>query len=313
MKIVKPLCLKNGDLIGVISPASTPDNYSKIENGVKYLESLGYRVKVGNNVGKQFGYLAGEDDLRVKDIHSMFSDKEVKAIFCVRGGFGTIRILDKIDYQIIRENPKILVGYSDITSLQLAIFAKTGLVTFSGPMVAVEMSNHIDPYTEENFWRMLTSNSKFGAIKNPDNEKINVLIHGEAEGILIGGNLSMIVCLMGTEYLPSFSNSVFFCEDIDEKPYKIDKYFAQLKLAGVFNESNAVVLGEFSDCMETDINKKSFTLNEVVYQYFSNSKTPVTYNLKYGHIPRKMTIPLGVNMKIDTKNDLFEITENCVE
>lgn len=313
MKIIKPQHLKKGDLIGVISPASTPENLAKIDNGVKYLENLGYRVKVGENVGKQFGYLAGEDDYRVADIHAMFADKEVKAIFCVRGGFGTIRILDKIDYSLIKKNPKILVGYSDITALQLAIFAKTGLVTFSGPMVAVEMSNNIDPYTEEMFWRMITSNKKFGPLKNPEDEKINVLISGNAEGTLIGGNLSMIVCLMGTDYLPKFSNSIFFCEDIDEKPYKIDKYFAQLKLANVFKKANAVVLGEFTDCLETDPAKKTFSLNEVVYQYFSNLNKPVLYNLKYGHIPRKLTMPIGIKFKINTKKEQYEIIENCVD
>ena len=146
MSIVKPKRLKPGDVVGVISPASSPDDPIKIENGVKYLEKNGYRVVVGKNVGKYLGYLAGSDQERVDDLHSMFKNKDVKAIFCLRGGYGSGRLLDIIDYKIIRNNPKIFIGYSDINALQMAFFTKCGLITFAGPMVAVDFNEEINPY-----------------------------------------------------------------------------------------------------------------------------------------------------------------------
>lgn len=151
MKVIKPPRLKKGDTIGIITPASTPDNLERINEGVKYFERLGYRVILGKNVGKYYGYLAGTDEDRLEDLHSMFADKNVKAIFCARGGYGTIRLLDRINFNLIRKNPKIFVGYSDITALQLAIFRKTGLVTFSGPMAAVDFAGEVNSFTEEVF------------------------------------------------------------------------------------------------------------------------------------------------------------------
>ena len=155
MRVVKPKKLQKGDLIGVISPASSPDDLSKINLGVNYLEKLGYKVEVGKNVGNYHGYLAGSDEERLADLHSMFKKKDVKAIFSVRGGYGSPRLLDKIDFNIIKSNPKIFVGYSDITALQMAFYQKAGLITFAGPMVAVDFYNSVDPFTEEFFWSSL--------------------------------------------------------------------------------------------------------------------------------------------------------------
>lgn len=312
MKTIKPKQLKKGDLIGVISPASSPDNLEKIEEGVKYLERLGYRVIVGKNVGKIRGYLAGTDEERLADLHSMFANKDVKAIFCIRGGFGTIRLLDKINYSLIKKNPKIFVGYSDITALQLSIFKKTGLITFAGPMLAVDFAGEVDNFTEEVFWRMITSNKSFGKMKNPESERISCLIKGYTTGILLGGNLSLLCSLLGTPYLPSFDKSILFLEDVDEKPYRIDRYFAQLNLAGIFDKVKSVILCNFTDCEETDPTKKTLTLNEVVYDYFSKFKKPVIYNFVHGHIKSKNTIPIGVRVKVDCVKGTLEILESCV-
>lgn len=312
MKTIKPPYLKKGDLIGLISPASTPDNLERINEGVRYLESLSYRVVIGKNVGKVRGYLAGTDEERLSDLHEMFSNKNVKAIFCVRGGYGTIRFLDRVDYNLIKKNPKIFVGYSDITALQLAIFKKTGLITFSGPMAAVDFSGEVNQYTAENFWRMITSTKPFGKMKNPDNEKISCLNHGHAKGILLGGNLSLVCSLLGTPFLPEFKKSILFLEDVDEKPYRIDRFFAQMKLAKIFDKVSGIVLCNFTNCEETDSTKKSLTLNEVVYDYFSKIKKPTLYNLIYGHINPKNTMPIGVNAGIDCDKGSVEILESCV-
>jgi muramoyltetrapeptide carboxypeptidase len=312
MKTIKPPHLKKGDLIGLISPASTPDNLEKINQGVRYLESLGYRVVVGKNVGKVRGYLAGTDDERLEDLHSMFRNKDVKAIFCVRGGYGTIRILDKIDYSLIRKNPKILVGYSDITSLQLAIFQKTGLVTFSGPMAAVDFAGEVNKYTEEVFWKMVSSTKPFGKLHNPENERISCLSKGKAKGILLGGNLSLVCSLLGTSFLPKFDKAILFLEEVDEKPYRIDRFFAQMRLAKIFDKVNGIVLCNFTDCEETDPSKKSLSLNDVIGDYFEKLKKPVVYNLVYGHINPKNTIPIGVKTLVDCEKRTVEILESCV-
>ncbi|MCX8009530.1 MAG: LD-carboxypeptidase, partial [Ignavibacteria bacterium] len=202
--------------------------------------------------------------------------------------------------------------YSDITSLQLAIFSRCGLVSFSGPMVAVEMYNGMDPFTEENFWRMITSNKVFGKMKNPAGEKICTLVKGKAKGRIIGGNLSMIASILGTPYLPKFDRTILITEDIDEKPYRIDRFFAQMKYLKIFDKISGLVLGNFTDCEETDQSKKSLTLNEVVYDYFSKMKKPVIYNFIYGHVKVKSTIPIGINAKLDANKGELEVLENCV-
>lgn len=312
MRVIKPNHLRKGDLIGLISPASSPDNLEKINEGVKYFERLGYRVIVGKNVGKYRGYLAGKDEERVEDLHSMFNNKDVKAIFCVRGGYGSIRLLDKIDFNLIKRNPKIFVGYSDITTLQLAIFRKTGLVTFSGPMAAVDFAGEVNPYTEEVFWRMVTSTKPFGKLKNPESERICCLNKGEAKGILLGGNLSLITSLIGTPFMPDFTKAILFMEEVDEKPYRIDRMLAQLKLNKIFDKVSGIILCNFTNCEETDSNKKSLSLNDVIGDYFEQLKKPVVYNLAYGHINPKNTMPIGVKASIDCRKCSIEILEACV-
>lgn len=312
MKILKPKHLIKGDLIGLISPASTPDNLEKINEAVRYFEKLGYRVLVGKNVGKIRGYLAGTDEERLEDLHSMFLNKDVKAIFCVRGGYGSIRFIDRINFSIIKKNPKIFVGYSDITALQLAIFHKTGLITFAGPMAAVDFAGEVDPFTEENFWKMVTSNKPFGKFKNPQGEKISCLKKGKAKGRLLGGNLSLICSLLGTPFIPRFNNSILFMEEIEEKPYRIDRFFAQMKLAKIFDVVSGIILCNFTDCEENDPLKKSLSLNEVVYDYFSNLSKPVAYNLIHGHIKSKNTIPVGAMASVDCNKGIVEIIESCV-
>ncbi|MFA3781510.1 LD-carboxypeptidase [Melioribacteraceae bacterium 4301-Me] len=312
MRIIKPKRLCKGDVIGIISPASSPDDYSKINKGVEYLEGLGYRVEVGKNVGKETGYLAGNDNQRADDLHLMFKNKHIKAIFSVRGGYGSARLLDKINYKIIRENPKIFVGYSDINALQLAFFHKVGLVTFAGPMVAVDFYNEVSPFTEEFFWKVITSDKKIGKLTNPNSEKIFVLNKGRSEGKILGGNLSIITSLMGTKFLPSFRESILLLEEINEAPYRIDRMLNQLRLANVLNIINGVILGRFVDCYETDPTKKSLSLNDVIIEYFQNKKIPVVYNFKHGHIKDNITIPFGLKCILNASRSFIEIPESAV-
>lgn len=312
MGIIKPKRLKPGDVIGVISPASSPDDLIKIENGVKYLEKLGYRIEVGKNVGKQTGYFAGTDSERLEDIHFMFKNKNVKAIFCIRGGFGSTRLLDKIDYKIIRNNPKIFVGYSDINALQMAFFTKCGLITFAGPMVAVDFAEEISQFTEETFWRIITSNKKIGRIKNPNKEKFYVLNKGRAQGRIIGGNLSIINSLIGTEYLPKMKDSILLLEEINEAPYRIDRMLNQLRILKILKSIRGIILGDFVKCIEYDPDKKTFSLNDVITDYFEGLKIPVIYNFRHGHLKEKITIPFGIRAVLNASKAFVEINENAV-
>ncbi len=312
MRILKPKKLTSGDLIGIISPGSSSESLSKLNNGVNYLEKLGYRVELGKHVGEENGYLAGNDSHRLNDLHGMFNNKEVKAIFTVRGGYGSSRLLNKINYSLIRKNPKIFVGFSDITVLQMAIFKYAGLVTFAGPMVAVDFAEEINEFTEENFWKTLTSSKKIGKIHNPNEEKFYVLNKGRGEGRLLGGNLTLFMSLFGTDYLPSMKDKILMLEEIGEAPYRIDRMFNQMKLAKIFKQIKGLILGRFVDCYETDSTKKSYSLNEVIMDYFNNIKLPVLYNFKHGHIKDKITVPIGVNCKLNTSRCFVEIPENAV-
>lgn len=312
MRIIKPKKLKSGDVIGIISPASSPDDLTKINRGIEYLEKLGYRIEVGKHVGMQEGYLAGNDQQRLQDIHSMFNNKQINAIFSIRGGYGSGRLLDKIDYKIIRKNPKIFVGYSDICALQMAFFSKCGLVTFAGPMVAVDFHDEVSKFTEEVFWRTITSNKKIGRLTNPRNEKFYVLRKGRASGRIIGGNLSVLTSLIGSEFMPKIKDSILLLEDINEAPYRVDRMFNQLKLNKIFKQIRGVILGHFVNCVEPDPEKKSFSLNEIIIEYFQNIKLPVIYNVKHGHIKENLTIPFGIKCVLNASRGYIEIPENAV-
>jgi muramoyltetrapeptide carboxypeptidase len=313
MNTLKPQRLKKGDLIGIISPASAPFDFKRINKGISYLEKLGYRVKEGKYIRQEYGYLAAKDEDRISDIHDMFLDKEVKAIFCTRGGYGTPRILNKINYSIIKNNPKIFAGYSDITALQLAIYKKTGLISFSGAMLAVELFKEMDPKSEEMFWKLLTSKSKIGMIKNPDGIDFQSNNNGSAEGILLGGNLSMIMSIFGTEYCPSFKNSIFIFEDVEEEPYRIDRFLSQLRNSKTLEQISGMMVGSMTDCVPKDATKPTLTLDQVFNDYLSELKIPIISNVEYGHVPVKTTIPFGIKTKIDAKKKTVEFLESAVQ
>ena len=311
-QILRPAALKPGDLIGIVAPASAPSVQEKIDKGAEYLERLGYRVKLGKNVRAVRGYLAGTDEERAADINEMFGDKKVKAIIAVRGGYGTPRILHLLNYSVIKRNPKILVGYSDLTALQLAIFRKTGLVTFSGPMSGVEMWNQIDPFTEEHFWSMVTSPQKQGPIVNPDGLPFQTLCKGKASGTLLGGNLSLITAILGTPFAPSFKYSILFLEEIEEENYRFDRMLCQLRLAGILKETKGILIGELTDVKASDTSKPYLTVEQVVDDYLGHLPIPVMRNLVYGHVPRKLTMPIGIEARMDTETGSVEFLESAV-
>lgn len=310
--VLKPPRLGKGDLIGLVSPASAPSSTEMVEKGVRYLERLGYAVKVGKNAAKVHGYLAGTDDQRASDFNEMIHDKTVRAIFAIRGGYGTPRLLRLIDYGELKRSPKVIVGYSDITALQLAIFHKIGLVTFSGPMVGVEMGDNIDPYTEEHFWRVVTSKSRVGKLLNPIDEPLKLLRGGKGTGRMLGGNLATAISLLKTPYAPDLKDSVLVIEDVDEAPHRVDRMLAQLSNAHILDKISGLIFGKFVDCVPSDPAKPYLTIDQIFENVAQRCECPVIANLQYGHIPKKLTIPLGLRSRLDATKGTIEVLESAV-
>jgi muramoyltetrapeptide carboxypeptidase len=311
MRILKPPALRHGDLIAVAAPASPEKSEANLSKGIRYLESLGYRVVVGEHVCKKRGYLAGSDVQRATDLNRFFSDPHVKAIFTLRGGFGSQRLLPFLDFGMARRHPKILVGYSDITALHLALYSHVGLVTFSGPMVAVEMAEGLHGSAEERFWRTLTS------ALPPDPLRHRLLRSRSAErskstvGRLMGGNLSLISGLMGTTFFPREKNLLWLFEEIGERPYRVDRMLEQLVLGGVVAASKGVLLGRFSDC-GPEAGKPSLTLKQIFDEKFATYSHPVGTGVRFGHFKNSRTIPWGVRVRVDDADACTRFLEGGV-
>lgn len=311
--ILKPSPCRVGDTIGVISPASPPGRQKAalLQRGIAYLQQRGFLVKQGEAIQRETGYLAGSDKERVTDLNSMFSDPSITAIFCSRGGFGSSRILKEIDYETIRQHAKIFVGYSDVTALQMALLKKTGLVTFSGPMVATDLGRDIDPETEASLWSAIQRPVVKDLIQFPDHVNCQPFQPGLATGRLLGGCLSVLVTLLGTAYCPDFKNAILILEDIGEDLYKIDRYLAQLENSGVLNQLSGVVLGDFLD-IKPDENPNPMNFDKVINRYLGKLNCPVITEFPYGHGARKITVPVGCQVEIDGNNGRLNFLETGV-
>lgn len=297
--------IQKGSKIGVLAPAFQPKP-ERLQKGIDYLKSLGYSVVEGLSLYAKHGYLAGSDQLRLDDIHQMFADPEIDAIICARGGWGCLRLLDQLDYELVKSNPKLFIGYSDVTTLQLAFWTHGQVPSLSGPMVAVEMGTGIEEFTATHFWgQLFNPNPQYSIHFNPQESPIGQ--HGQAVGTLLGGCLSMVAHQLGTPYSPDYNDCILFLEDIGEEPYRIDRYLAQMKQAGVFENIRALILGNFIDCENQDADRPSFTVDEVLQDYFSQKTYPVIYNFPYGHGMVKVSLPIGVPAKIDTESALLEL------
>ncbi len=302
--------LNKGGTIGIVAPASPMRDETKLEAGVRYLEGLGYRVKLGNAVYKRESYLAGSDEQRRADIEGMFADPSVDAIFCARGGYGSMRFVEKLDYSVIRKNPKIFVGFSDLTVLNAAIFRHTGLITFSGAMVGVDMGN-FDPESEEQFWRMLSSASKVGTIAQSSEREC--VRKGTAEGRLVCGNLSMLAAIHGTSIQPEYRDSIILCEDIGEESYKVDRLLCQLKLGGALNLASGLVFGQFTQDTTRSSSTPTRAIPDVLRDYADRSEKPAMGNFMYGHTAKKLTLPYGAVCRMNATRGSFAIEQAVLE
>ena len=295
MKILKPKKLKKGDTIGLLSVAGKIEDFSKLKNAARYFENRGFKVKISENSYKKHNYLAGTDEERLNALHNFFLDDDITAIIATRGGFGSLRLIDKIDYEIIARNPKIFAGHSDITALSLMFFKKAGLITFSAPMAYSDFSDTPDKFTENAFWEIFEAEENAFQLQNA-----RVFKSGEANGILWGGNLATIASLAGTDFIPD-EDFVLFIEDIAEPAYKIDRMLTQLLNIEKFRKNLAgIVLGDFTglDC------EKYF--NDIFYGL--NLDIPVISGLKIGHEKEKLTLPIGVKCTLNTMQQELNIS-----
>ena len=311
--ILIPPRLVRGDAIGLISPAGAlnAERQQRLQHGLAYLRQQGFDIREGQFLRERHGYLAGTDEQRAQDLNDMLADPTVKAIFCTRGGYGINRILELVDYKAAQELPKIIVGYSDITALQLALFANIGLVTFSGPMVAIEMGDSLPGLTHRELWNTLMQPQKHLYSARIDDHGFYTYSPGIAEGRLLGGCLSVLVTLLGTPFLPDFSGAILLLEDIGEDLYKIDRYFSQLKNAGVLNALAGVILGQFVD-IHPDENHNPVEFDDIISYYLIPLNIPVLGQFPHGHVPLKYTLPLGCRTRMDAESGTLQLLQSGV-
>jgi len=307
--MIKPRALKQGDTIGIVGPAS-PTPLERIKPSIEKVKDLGFNVIVGDSCYGLHGYLSGRDELRAKDINEMFKNKTINGIWCIRGGYGTPRILDMIDYETIRMNPKVFIGYSDITALHIAINQMSDLVTFHGPMVSTELFYDIEIFTKDYLFKNIMKPEPLGMVKNPKNVEIEILLPGKCEGGLIGGNLSLLAATIGTPYEIDTKGKILFIEDIDEELYKIDRMLTQLRLSGKLNDAKGFVLGNWNNCVAKEP-EKSLTLMEIFEEILVPIGKPTIYNVMIGHCEPMITLPLGVNSILDAENKALIIDESA--
>jgi muramoyltetrapeptide carboxypeptidase len=299
---IKPLRLNKGDTIGVIAPASPP-NKDNLKRSLSFLEELGLKVKMGDHVYDQYGYLAGKDEDRLADLHKMFLDKEIKAIICAGGGYGTGRIASQIDYSLIINNPKIFWGYSDITFLHTAIRQQTGLVTFHGPMLASDIGKEdADPLSKQYFSQLFEP----FVLDYPEGvSNLETLADGNASGILTGGNLSLLASTIGTPYEIDTKNKLLLIEDINEEPRAVDRMLNQLHMAGKLEDAAGLIIGDFNNCVpQRDL---SLELDEVLDTYIKKVNKPALKGFNIGHCSPHISVPLGVKAELDATNKKLTI------
>jgi muramoyltetrapeptide carboxypeptidase len=315
-RLIKPPRLKPGDTVGLLTPSGHADQ-EKIDKCVANLQSLDLRVKLGKNIRAQRGNFAGTTRQRLEDLHGMFADPEVKGIWAAHGGSGAIGLLGALDYELIRRNPKVFVGYSDITALHLAILRRTGLVTFHGPVASSTFSeysvSHLRSVLMAPRPEYVISMAEENRLKAADapNFALRTLRPGVAEGTLVGGNLSLLAALVGTPYAADFNNAIVFLEEIGEAPYRIDRMLTQLELSQGLRQAAATMLGVFEKCGPPD-SDPSLSLDETIDDHLGASTVPAVYGYSFGHIAHQFTLPMGLKARLDSQQQTLTLLEPAV-
>ena len=289
----RPAPLKAGDKVALVAPSGPLLIPERLDFAIRWLEDRGLVPICAESCTARHGYLAGEDDLRARDINLAFKDANIKGIFCIRGGYGAARILDRINYDIVRKNPKFFCGYSDVTALHTAINQRAGLMTFHTPMLCQADFCHADPYTLGHFEKYMFKTDISGGIFNPMGRKWEFVSGGRAVGLLCGGNLSVITSLMGTTYEIDTKDKIVFFEDVGEEPYKIDRMLTQLRLSGKLDAAAGIIFGDFADCDAVEV-------KEIIRGFAKCLKIPILYNFACGHCAPTASLPLGTVAALDS-------------
>ena len=315
-RLIKPPRLNKDDKIALITPGSYISEEEKQES-IDNLYALGFRVTYTERLMQKNGYFSATDEERAADLNEMFKRDDVQGIMCARGGYGCARILPYLDYDLIRDNPKPFIGFSDVTALHYAIYKNSRLITFHGPVGVSTFSQ----FSVKNFQDVLMNPTFELTLQNSvsDNNynpyRITIISEGKAEGELIGGNLSIVTSLIGTEYDIDFDGKIIFLEEFLEEPYRIDRMLTQMLQAGKFKNATGVVLGVFKMCESDKTNpsfKNSFNLIEVLKERLGSLGIPVVYGLSFGHVVDKFTLPFGANAELNTETNQLKLLESAV-
>lgn len=316
---IKPKRLAPGDTVALVSPANATFNTVDLEIAKESLGALGFKVRLSTHMMERHGYLAGEDKARAEDINKAFADRSVAAVHAIRGGWGSARLLPYLDYDTIRRNPKVLIGYSDITALLVSIHARAGLITFHGPIGL----GRWDPYSLDYYRRVLfngepvTYSNKQGisAERNALTQvefRTQTITPGKARGKLLGGNLTVLTTILGSPYLPDWEDTILFCEDVHEELYRIDRMLTQLKLAGVLGKIKGFVFGGCSECGPGDGNYGALTLEEIFADHIKPLGVPAWQGAMIGHAQPQWTLPEGAQVEIDASAATIRLLESPV-
>ncbi len=310
--LIKPKRLKQGARVALIAPSSPPSEV-KFAKAFENLRALGLTVVEGKNLYAQNGYLAGSDQARLNDLHWAFQDKEIDAIWCVRGGYGASRLLPDIDFDLIKRNPKILIGYSDITALHVAIQQQTGLVTFHGPVAAGDLPLNTIEHLKAVLFDGNPAHSILASSQDSTSAEYQpfTISSGHATGRLTGGNLSLLAAMAGTVYEPIFRNKLVFMEDLGEVPYRIDRMLTQLLQATDLKKAAGIALGVFNECQPKP-DAPSLTLAEMLRDRLGNLGIPVVYGIPFGHVSYQATLPYGIKAALDADKQELNLLETSV-
>lgn len=319
---IRPPRLQPGDTIGVAAPASPPPDPKNIDRGVAALEALGFKVKLAPNARKRWGYLAGSDRERAEDLMCLFADRSVKAIVCVRGGYGAARLLPLLDFDFIRAHPKIFVGYSDITSLHCALLRRANLISFHGPMLNSDFAHaRIPRFTRESFLRTLCGLDASGSVWRGDiaegytGRTAAVLHSGVARGQLIGGNLTLLCATLGTPWQPLFRRRILFFEDVNEKPYGVDRMLTQLLNARLLQQVAGIAVGINKNCRDPKAARtKEYrqTVDDVIRERLLPLGVPLVTGLPFGHLALNATLPVGAEVELDADRGQLRLLRPAV-
>ncbi len=309
-----PTPLKSGDKIAIICP-STPTSRERVDKAEQAMKDLGFIPVMYPSCYAYHGHLSGPDQLRVKDINDAFSDENIQGIICLKGGSGSTRLLNDIDYDIVKKNPKVFLGYSDITALLTVFNQNCDLVTFHGPMASSDVftdsadKNYLDPYTVESFKANIMTHGFKGILKNPEGETFKTLVAGSCEGLLCGGNLSLLTATLGSPYEIDTKGKILFMEEVNESNYNVDKMLTALALAGKFHDCAGIILGTFSHCepeLKQSYGGHDLTLETIFDEVLAKYQKPILANLRAGHNFPQPTLAMGALVRLDSEKQIIE-------